>query len=724
MERQIIDTIVAMNSTTDSAVRNQHHGELLELTKDKINFINSIIKILINDFSQQEKISVSIFFSSFLNNMILNKEIDDKDQKLIFKKLICVDPFVMPHISPLIGSILFFDDSDSKKSNYLIRPLLKKMTKNYEDVKYDTENDRLITFFTLFKIAVNCIQDKEKLLEKMKELKSNLADAGKTSINSLYQSFKNEDPEKVQAYSERILEFCKICEKAMDKMEDKAIYFFNSNWFAKIFYAIIFLGYPNEKVFFNWKESKLNKTIYSFKNIIIKIVFQMITRIRLHEYMEKGENTDFEKLFSACCVTFLAELIELGSDKEIEILLEIDELKDWVISILTTVSQLTYVNEFKEEYLNYGTRLITYVGFTFLRTFREENDEMSKNPIEFVNLALDACDQQEYVTLKSQTSKFIKTIWDELQEVFENVRALAFEVLEYWVSEDVNFDNYTFLKTHSDGLYFLHNSSKEDLIDWSLMMLAVVRNAFPRYGGVKEKYALVVKKITPVIIERNNLLLNCRLTVMLGYCMPLMLWEFIDDDDEMLIKVINFLLNFLTAGEDKLAMAYQSSAALNMIIKDKFIIRRITPYLGDLLERVSGLILEVNIPQFFEFVSEIFNFYKKHITEDSFINILNHLVNRIQLEVPKGKSKTKNNEVVVNFTMAANKWWNIIMTILENKTYIKKYIVQIEKCMWPLYELLSDQVTIGFDDDILKSIQILITNMRLEMKPWRSCSLT
>ena len=57
------------------------------------------------------------------------------------------------------------------------------------------------------------------------------------------------------------------------------------------------------------------------------------------------------------------------------------------------------------------------------------------------------------------------------------------------------------------------------------------------------------------------------------------------------------------------------------------------------------------------------------------------------------------------------------MTILENKTYIKKYIVQIEKCMWPLYELLSDQVTIGFDDDILKSIQILITNMRLEMKP-------
>lgn len=68
------------------------------------------------------------------------------------------------------------------------------------------------------------------------------------------------------------------------------------------------------------------------------------------------------------------------------------------------------MKEYKDEYFKYGLRLITDVGFTFLRTFRDEKHEMIDNPAEFVKLALDVCDRQKYVILKSQTAKFIETI--------------------------------------------------------------------------------------------------------------------------------------------------------------------------------------------------------------------------------------------------------------------------------------------------------------------------
>lgn len=281
---------------------------------------------------------------------------------------------------------------------------------------------------------------------------------------------------------------------------------------------------------------------------------------------------------------------------------------------------------------------------------------------------------------------------------------LACEVLEYGVFKDDNLENYTYLKNHFEESYFLKNSSQEDLIDCPMMMLTMVSYALPKYEALKIKYVQVVEKITPIIIGMGSLLLNCRLTVMLGYYMDIMY----RDNDEMFINVIKLFLGSLTAGKDELALAHQSSDTLNTIINDNDIIPRIAPILGDLLARVSECILVVKIPEFFEFVSEIFKFYKDSITEESFINMLNHLVRRILLDIPKGKSRTDTGTVVTNTTMAANKCWNIIMTIIESKIYIERYIVQIEKCMEPVFELLSDPESIGFDDDILKAMQIII----------------
>lgn len=489
--------------------------------------------------------------------------------------------------------------------------------------------------------------------------------------------------------------------------------------FLKLSYDVMFLGFPNDALFFDSGNNKLNEMLYASKSCVINIISTLVTIVKPHLHIDKLKDTGFIRLLSTCITEFLNQLMELGGNPENESLLEEIKMRDCATSLLKLCAQLVYIKEFHEVYKNIGYRLLTDIGFPFLRTMSEEKLEMTDNPAEFVKLALDVCDRQKFLHLKSQAAKFIETIGDKIKGIFPSLCHLTLDILEYAVIKDPNMDLYPTLKEHYQDSKFFKYCSDEDLIDVSILTLTMVSYALPKDATLKSRFISIVEKVTKPILDRNSLLLNCRLTIMLGYYIDILY----KNDESVFFQVINMFINSLTSGEDALALAHQSADTLNTIINDNDIIPRVRPMINELLKDVAGCIMSVRIPDFFDFLSEIFKFYKDDINEESLILTIKCLVQRIEKDVTdaKGEARAENpfqveqvqreksESSTFTTSMSVQKCWSIIISILETDTYIEKYLPQMEEELKYLFGLLCDPSRIEFDDEIVKAMKIIIT---------------
>lgn len=433
-------------------------------------------------------------------------------------------------------------------------------------------------------------------------------------------SFSTADLESAQAYSTSLYEWANLSKESMSKLcrdgrDFSFVDYLTTEKFLKLSYDVMFLGFPNESLFFDSGNVKLNEMLYASKSCVINIISTLVTIVKPHLHIDKLKDTGFIRLLSTCIAEFLNQLMELGGNPENESLLEDLKMKDCTTSLLKLCAQLVYIKEFHEVYKNVGYRLLTDIGFPFLRTMSEEKIEMTDNPAEFVKLALDVCDRQKFLHLKSQAAKFIETVGDKIKGIFPSLCHLTLDILEYAVMKDPNMDLYPTLKEHYQDCKFFKYCSDEDLIDSSILTLTMVSYALPKDPTLKNRFISIVEKVTKPILDRNSLLLNCRLTVMLGYYIDILY----KSDESVFFQVINMFIASLTSGEDSLALAHQSADTLNTIINDNDIIPRVKPMINDLLKDVAACIMKVRIPDFFDFLSEIFKFYKDDIDEYSLI---------------------------------------------------------------------------------------------------------
>ena len=237
-------------------------------------------------------------------------------------------------------------------------------------------------------------------------------------------------------------------------------------------------------------------------------------------------------------------------------------------------------------------------------------------------------------------------------------------------------------------------------------MLTMVSYALPKEPNLKLKYTQVIERITEPIIQFNSLLLNCRLTIMLGYYMDILYKE----DSKTFFGLIEMFLQSLTSGKEFLALAIQSSDTLNTIINDNDIIPRIVPILPDLITKVSECVLIVDINEFFDFVTEIFKYYKETLQKEDFMKLFMSLLQRIKNDIDafadiRAKTEKKN---TLKTPHSAQKCWNTIMTVLETKEYLEMYVTDMEDSMKIIFELLAQPDSIDFDDDIVKAMKIII----------------
>jgi hypothetical protein len=715
MEREIVNTLVSMYKTADNSERTELYNKLLEFASDKLGFLQTMLNIMKQDYDVNEKLSVSIFFKTFLNNLILKKEISGEDRRLIFMEMIQTDPSIMVHLTQCIESILFFDAADQLNTNHLLEELFKHMVEGVNTGTYNSDADRIRMFLGLFRVAVNVIQDTDTLTQKMTTHKDLLASVAEKSVDHLKTSFNNANQEEALMYSGLVHEFTVICKESTNKMggdnRSSHIEYLTSDNFISLFRDIIFMGFPSSKIFFDSGDSTLNQKIYSAKTNMIKIVSQMITMIKPHLHMQSLTGTTFELLLRDCVSMFLSELLEFSAVENFQDTLLDNDLKNIVTALLTTSAQLAYIKDYHEEFKKHGNRLLTDIGFMYSMTMIEEKREMTDNPAEFVKIALDVCDRQKFIIMKSQAAKFIETIGDKVDQVFQQNCLLACDILEQAVMNDQNLENYAILKDHYEHSTFMRVSSTEDKIDVAIMMLTMSSYALPKDDNLKKRFIEVVEKVTMPIMNIKSLLLNCRLTIMLGYYMDILYKE----NDEDFWNLLDMFMSSLSGGEDCKALAIQSSDTLNTIINDNDIIPRIVPILPNLIHKVSECTMKVDIVEFFDFTSEIFKFYKDTMSREDFCMLFTHVVQRIILEInkiigPDGAQSINPNKIKTS--MSAQKCWHIIMSVIETPQYLEPYMDFMEEELKPIFRLLSTPDVIDFDDDVVKSMRIIINGTK------------
>lgn len=280
---------------------------------------------------------------------------------------------------------------------------------------------------------------------------------------------------------------------------------------------------------------------------------------------------------------------------------------------------------------------------------------------------------------------------------------MACEILEYSVFPNPNLENFPTLSENFNNLVFMRKTTPEDRIDVCLMMLTMVSYALPKDDLLKEKYTQVIENVTQPILNQKNLLLNCRLTIMLGYYMDILYKK----DNDTFLTLLDLFLSSLTSDEKDRALAIQSSDTLNTIINDNDIIPRIVPVLPIVVNKVCECLLTVNIMEFFDFVTEIFKFYKPYLSSEDFFKLFKHTVQRIYNEIQNSIASGIGSKTLKQ-TMATTKCWHIITSIFESKEYLDSYAPQLENEMKVLLELLQTPENIDFDDDLVKIIKVMI----------------
>jgi len=107
---------------------------------------------------------------------------------------------------------------------------------------------------------------------------------------------------------------------------------------------------------------------------------------------------------------------------------------------------------------------------------------------------------------------------------------------------------------------------------------------------------------------------------------------------------------------------------------------------------------KVNIPDFFEFVHEIIDFYQEHLQFEQLIGLLESMVSRLSTDV---KDAIQNG---FKTTVAINKIWDLISDYTNLRVISKEpenkiqYLDAIEKTLLPAFEFIASADKIDFDD--------------------------
>jgi hypothetical protein len=192
------------------------------------------------------------------------------------------------------------------------------------------------------------------------------------------------------------------------------------------------------------------------------------------------------------------------------------------------------------------------------------------------------------------------------------------------------------------------------------------------------------------------------MSLLLGYYADMLFSK----QEEVFIKVINFLIHSVALTGLEKAVALQSADTLSTIVADTDLVPRLAPHLPSLLKTLSDCNTRITIKLFFDFVQDFIKYYHAQMVETGcckeIIPFIHSLVQRILAELKLCHERGERNNLIIN------KCWNVIRMVSELDSFMPKYSSAIEEQLKPLFEFMTDPSKIEFEDDIVLTIRSFI----------------
>jgi len=165
----------------------------------------------------------------------------------------------------------------------------------------------------------------------------------------------------------------------------------------------------------------------------------------------------------------------------------------------------------------------------------------------------------------------------------------------------------------------------------------------------------------------------------------------------MLALQLTFVTDALTLHEQGLlSVSEQAVDSLLCLVCQDDSRPVVTPFLPDLVGRLSQYILVAKNPEFFEIILEVFTSYKRKLLENPGCigDLIQGMVQRVLVEL-ENLRKTEKEE---SEKQIISKIWSVFIAIGEDKIFIPKYQAQVEEIMEPLFVLFANEKKVIFED--------------------------
>lgn len=237
------------------------------------------------------------------------------------------------------------------------------------------------------------------------------------------------------------------------------------------------------------------------------------------------------------------------------------------------------------------------VGLNLIKTTETERQQMYDDPQEFVNLALDTCDKQQSVVVKTQAAKLFEGLCDNIDGAVTVTSYFCIQGINMTLSKESQKENYEITnfaanidqahKNLIEHCSFIKNSKPDVIVEAGIMVLALLS-----YVHSKQAYSSIFATIEKVfthyideIINNDSKLIKVRYSLFLGYLIDVM---YKNQPDAFKNTVLFLYTTVDLVGEDK-AIALQSIDTLKTVVCDQDLIPRITQLdlLPQLLEKIN-----------------------------------------------------------------------------------------------------------------------------------------
>ena len=332
-------------------------------------------------------------------------------------------------------------------------------------------------------------------------------------------------------------------------------------------------------------------------------VFRYVYAYRLGEMSLANEliTMAFNTLNWACVTQF----------ESLDHLLNVREYTDIIVELLKLL-QVTSKSHYQFFSAN-ARKLIVDVMFPLLICTKEEKHIMVDNPDNFVNLSLDVCEKQESDTYKTQAAQLLENLCERIDGCLTFTAQMCTCIFKM-VFVDKNFN------TLSSNFAKM---SDETLIETTLLVITDISYLTPKR---KDIYEIFEKSFTEHFLSlfgTTSTLVKCRIAMMLGY--------YADNIYSTNSKMFGEAMKFLIVGMGNIkerAFALQCADALKNIINDTDIIKRVKHFINSLLEILCGIVINSDIPSFYEVLMAIVMSYSNSI-DKTILTLLNQLIKRV-----------------------------------------------------------------------------------------------